>query len=401
MPVDYGSIQGYTNDFEKTGFGFIERTLRQKQDASNNQVYFNIEQIRRKYPVLAQQLDAGNYQGVSFWYTTERTDKGEQVIEMWLEAGEMPLHFRQECIHLIRYLWGEIYSSLPIDIKRITVQLGGMELLNELQLDRNRKQREYAQPGEQARLYREAYLAALEEKIQTERLARAEAIRYICQQRGIQDLIHFTQIQNLASILHKGLLSRRELDSSPDISYISNDSLRIDGRMGAISLSISFPNYKIFYLSSKDHPDGWVILLLDAAILWELDCAFCQENAASNHVRHIPLNERGKASALEGMFLDYSTVQRKGLNLPDNYPTHPQAEVLVLEAIQPKYIKTVHFRTLKAQQDWQKQFSSMGSQPCVCCDTRFFAPRKDYAVWRSVPIAPPPEGWSEPPPEYS
>ena len=97
-------------------------------------------------------------------------------------------------------------------------------------------------------------------------------------------------------------------------------------------MSISFPNYQLFskfsWSDNESQPDysGWIVLLLDGKVLWELDCAFCQENAASNTVRHIPLEERKKPDALKGMFVDVccdtneTIYQRQSLQIPDHYP---------------------------------------------------------------------------------
>ncbi len=159
-----------------------------------------------------------------------------------------------------------------------------------------------------------------------------DKIRRICEQRGIKYLVHFTRMDNLASILKHGLLGRERLEKMR-IPYVYNDEQRIDRCSDAICLSISFPNYKMFYVYRKKLESAkWVVLVLKRDILWELDCAFCQENAASNNVRFIPLEERKKGSALEDLFTEYDKihdVQRSSLGIPPEYTTNPQAEVLV------------------------------------------------------------------------
>ena len=189
----------------------------------------------------------------------------------------------------------------------------------------------------------------------TEFLNRQSRIQQICQRRGITTLVHFTRIENLRNILHEGLLDHQSLLKRPGQQFVPNDRKRRDGHKEAICLSISFPNYQLFskfsWSDNESQPgySGWIVLLLDAKVLWELDCAFCQENAASNAVRYISLEERKKPNALKGLFVDVcrdtkgNIYQRQSLQIPDDYPTHPQAEVLVFEQIQSDYIKEIHF----------------------------------------------------------
>jgi hypothetical protein len=87
----------------------------------------------------------------------------------------------------------------------------------------------------------------------------------------------------------------------------------------------------MFYKYSKDSRSNWVVLLLTSAILWEKDCAFCKENAASNSVRSLPLADRKTPMAFRNLFTDYDSINRRELNIPINYPTHPQAETLVFD----------------------------------------------------------------------
>ena len=68
--------------------------------------------------------------------------------------------------------------------------------------------------------------------------------------------------------MQSGLLSRRQLDSQEGNFYF-NDSDRYDEQKDAICLSLSFPNYKMFYsiretrkkIAGVDHSQ-WVVLLL-------------------------------------------------------------------------------------------------------------------------------------------
>ena len=193
---------------------------------------------------------------------------------------------------------------------------------------------------------------------------RVSQIQKICEDRSITTLVHFTQIKHLRSILHEGLLDHQSLLEKHGQQFVPNDKQRIDGHKEAICLSISFPNYPLFskfsWSDNNGRPDysGWIVLLLDAKVLWELDCAFCQENAASNAVRYIPLEDRKNPDALEGMFVDVcrdtkgNVYQRQSLQISDDYPTHPQSEVLVFNQIPSDYIKEVHFYDETILKQW-------------------------------------------------
>ena len=220
---------------------------------------------------------------------------------------------------------------------------------------------------------------------------RRTQIKQFCVERGIQTLAHFTRIENLGSILREGLLSRERLDIQGINSHI-NDVNRIDGHKDRICLSLSFPNYKMFFsireqkkTTDEVYDSQWVVLILEAELLWELDCAFCQENASSNRVRHIPLEDRKHPNALRALFDDefyYDTreIRRQSLAIPVNYPTNPQAEILVFDRISSRYIKEVIFFEFPAMRQWE--CGNVGTYTQKCRDDReYFYPRDDHEFW--------------------
>ena len=216
--------------------------------------------------------------------------------------------------------------------------------------------------------------------------SRPSQIRQICEERGIETLVHFTRIENLRSILQQGLIGRGFLEAQEQ-QFLWNDADRVDGHPEANCLSISFPNYQMFYsiregMKLKEVNDSqWIVLLLDAKVLWELDCAFCQRNAASNAVRTIPLNERKKTEALKGMFDDFYDIKRQDLSIPQNYPTHPQAEVLVFDRIPTEYINAIHFWDATILKQWRSNYTGTFSNKFFV-DRKYFDARSDFEVWR-------------------
>ncbi len=215
---------------------------------------------------------------------------------------------------------------------------------------------------------------------------RASQIQQFCEERGIETLCHFTRIENLQSILQEGLLGRSILHERGQ-QFWWNDADRADRCPEANCLSISFPNYQMFYsiregMKSEEVNDSqWVVLLLDAKVLWELDCAFCQRNAASNAVRSIPLNERKKTETLKDLFGDFYGIKHQDLQIPQNYPTHPQAEVLVFDQIPTEYINAIHFRNATILEQWRSNYIGTFSDKFFV-DRKYFDARCDYEVWR-------------------
>lgn len=174
-------------------------------------------------------------------------------------------------------------------------------------------------------------------------------IKNIIKQRKIQNLIHFTKIENLESILTKGLLSRKFLDSNK-IKYAFNDNERWDNKISAICLSIEFPNefllkkFKEEYINSK-----WVIILLDIELL-NNSCNkyFCNKNAGGAS-SWLDCDCSQTFQAFENMFNDKinsrSLARSKQLYIKEYLPTDVQAEILIEDNIQPKFIKKLIFET--------------------------------------------------------
>ncbi|MDE0428330.1 MAG: DarT ssDNA thymidine ADP-ribosyltransferase family protein [Caldilineaceae bacterium] len=186
---------------------------------------------------------------------------------------------------------------------------------------------------------------------------RAEKIEKIVGNRGIEILCHFTRVENLSSILKWGLLGRSRLVEQR-IPFERIDHSRQDGCPEAVCLTISFPNYRLFYSkrgifygSHGIDDNQWVVLLFEAKLLWELDCAFCKYNAAHGSVRGLSLDSRREPESLASMFGDFPTHERPR-NFPSHYPTSPQAEVLVFDPVPISYLREIHFFDDDAYEEW-------------------------------------------------
>lgn len=204
-------------------------------------------------------------------------------------------------------------------------------------------------------------------------------IKEIVKSREIDFLFHFTQLENLESIFEHGLLSRNSMESSGVIGE-TNDPYRFNGQLGAISCSFWSPNYKLFYrLRKNDENKKWVVLALKKKVLWNKPCAFCKTNAANNDESSIPLHERQTAEALLRMFEEVEgKPSRETLKLADNCPTDPQAEILVLDDVEPRFIVGALTSTKAIELELKEKFP----QYQFLYNRAFFSARNDYEHWR-------------------
>lgn len=203
----------------------------------------------------------------------------------------------------------------------------------------------------------------------------------ILMQKRIDYLFHFTRAENLENILKYGLLPKSVLRREC-IPTVFNDEYRYDGCEDAVCTSIEFPNYKMFYTLRQDNPDvDWVVLLLDAKILCDFDCAFCCENAGSANMYQTDIESRKGLEAFLKLFDEQEgCCSREEMNLPNYYPTNPQAEVLVFANIPVEYINYVYFNDYKILNKYVHLFNNTS----MCkVNTYYFYGRRDYKFWQN------------------
>jgi hypothetical protein len=177
---------------------------------------------------------------------------------------------------------------------------------------------------------------ALEESIES------EGIESILEKRKISSLFHFSKIENLEGISSSGIIPRSQLKES-DFRY--TDINRSDGFLNANCISVSFPQYRMFFIKRVQAPEqNWVIFEVSPEALLKKDSAFFERNAASRSVKKTIIDNRKTATAFEKMFDEISQLpSRTSRGIPDNYPTDPQAEILVFDSIEKDYIICAHF----------------------------------------------------------
>lgn len=172
-------------------------------------------------------------------------------------------------------------------------------------------------------------------------------IQDIIKTRNIQNVVHFTRIENLENILINGVIPRERLGEDAfqndfDVlnkgKYIYNDNIRLDGKRDYSCFSISFPNDKMFYKLRKNNPNSnWAVLYFSTEILVNFDCLFYPCNAADSRVKDEDIQLFKDSIAFEKMF----DSENREPYLKDKYPTDVQAEVLVKDTISPDYIKGI------------------------------------------------------------
>lgn len=155
---------------------------------------------------------------------------------------------------------------------------------------------------------------------------------------NIEYLTHFTNIENLESILTNGIRSV-EYMKTHKIEYNNNDEYRFDNQLNLISISLNKINYKMLYkkqMKNKNQINSWVILKLKTSLLDDKkeNVYFCEKNAASTEVNSILRKNRKELNTKEA-FMNM-------LNSNDK-----QKEILVEETIESYYIESIVVRNIR------------------------------------------------------
>ncbi|MCB9840525.1 MAG: DUF4433 domain-containing protein [Phycisphaeraceae bacterium] len=213
---------------------------------------------------------------------------------------------------------------------------------------------------------------------------RAEALR-----RGIKGLCHFTRVTSLASIRSAGLLSRLACQSA-GISFTTNDEERLDGLMDHISLSVSWPNWQLFYrfrMNTNTTNEDWCVLVLAPEIMWTRDCLFSADNAASTRESRRSFRDRQGVAAFNRMFDDSGGealgIVRRELNLPDKMPTNHQAEVLMRGCVPWECVRYILVSSRDSEIRAQAALPS-SDRAIIKIHSEYFNCRLDYRAWTNA-----------------
>lgn len=161
--------------------------------------------------------------------------------------------------------------------------------------------------------------------------------------RNINKILHFTNAKNLNSILKNGLQSINLLQSGGK-EYFFNDSSRYDNRHDYISLSISFPNNKMFYKCRTEHPnEQFIVLEISPDVILSKNCLFFYTNAACSEFNNKSEHLYQTTDAWDSLF----AIENRKAALPDHYTTDVQAELMIKGIIEPQFIQKIHFSGIK------------------------------------------------------
>lgn len=190
-------------------------------------------------------------------------------------------------------------------------------------------------------------------------------------EQKIEKYVHFTNVLNLDSILREGLIPVKNLQEK-SIQYHFNDVDRLDNRLDASSLSITFPNYQMFYTYRKKNPNSqWVVISYDAKKVAKKDCAYFQYNAALHIYKNVKWETFISLSAFDLLF----SGNREGLYSYET--TNPQAEVMVREIIPTDYIDAIYFNDYFLYKLYEQKYPNIK----MIYDDYYFTPRRDYMKW--------------------
>lgn len=202
--------------------------------------------------------------------------------------------------------------------------------------------------------------------------------------RNINWLVHFTPASNVSGILKYGLIPRNYLEKKPLCDIIESifpDDQRLDGMNESNCISVSFPNYKLFYLKRSQLGHNWAIIMINPEILCHCPCIFFSDNAASSITgNHSP-------QGFNNMFEDVPIHTpphslRNYLKLPQNFTTNPQAEILLNSVIPPKYILAAYVEKWPAKIFIEMKCGNKHREK-IWVSNKYFMPRHDYHYWQT------------------
>lgn len=198
---------------------------------------------------------------------------------------------------------------------------------------------------------------------------------------GIRFLVHFTQAKNLKSIVKYGILPKNEL-SSRCINHAKNDKYRIDGYHDSSSFSIEWPNYKMFYPLRLNSDTDWVVIGINKNVLWNKECIFCWDNAASSEIIRTP---RESMVGTSGLLRLYEEVLEKptrreitNSGVRESQPINPQSEVLISGCVEPSNIFAIG---VENKYTYEKYKETVPDSIPLQVKEWLFKPRQDYEHW--------------------
>lgn len=208
-----------------------------------------------------------------------------------------------------------------------------------------------------------------------------EEISKILSFRSIDRIVHFTPLNNVRQVMQFGLIPREYLELEVvrlALGPTFPDELRLDTTPHYNCLSLTHPNYKMFFAKRRaSHSTRWAVLEFSSDILLKLWSECCPTNSASG----APVLEG--AIGMQSMFIFQNL--REELRLSTNMTTDPQAEVLCDSALSASEVKHVWV-------EHESDLAYLANQGIHAeLDTKLFGPRHDFKFWSTRRITDLPE----------
>ncbi|MCX2973009.1 DUF4433 domain-containing protein [Halieaceae bacterium IMCC8485] len=194
--------------------------------------------------------------------------------------------------------------------------------------------------------------------------------------RGIQRLVHFTELTNVPYISRYGLIPREYLELEVvqmALGASFADAWRGDGMLEYNCLSLTSPNYRMLWAKrSAQKERRWAVIEFNPKVLTEFFFQFTPTNAASGCLPNAGIE------GAENMFELPQLREDLGLEPPE--PTDPQAEALCDSILPVRAIENI-FVDNEEDADWLATH-----EVTAVLDSHLFKPRRDYSYWRGKRI---------------
>ena len=160
--------------------------------------------------------------------------------------------------------------------------------------------------------------------------------------RGISRLCHFTKSKNFAHIINdfNGIIAT---DKLPEGYKDINDINRFDKKTDYVCCSVQYPN--IYYLDRIKENDilfkDWIILCININAILESEILISKVNAATECGKHIKSGIQAFNEIFDNSIITSKRTIQRPFTMPNNCSTDIQAEILVKNTIDKKYIESI------------------------------------------------------------
>jgi hypothetical protein len=196
------------------------------------------------------------------------------------------------------------------------------------------------------------------------------SVQELIESLQIAEVVHFTWHRGLLGALHSGYVkSRNRLPNVEELAFIyePNAQIRKDVQwLDYVNLSISRINCEFFGHSCRwrrGEDLWWCILSFDPLILTHPNVWF----TTTNNI--YPATRRGMGEAgMRPLFADkvfgrYSTVIRRTEQMPSQFTTCEQAEVLYPGELSLEYLRKIYVSTGDDHDEVKAQLAALRSRP--------------------------------------